>query len=422
MLKEFASFVPPEGLKILLVLFLSFLIGLEREEHQSRETHYAFGGIRTFPLMGLLGYMLALISGDALLPLSIGFVVVGAFMLVSYVHKLKGSEKSGITTEISGLGTYLLGALVYREHFWIASTIVVASLLLLELKTGLEDLAEKLPQEEIVTFTKFLLLTVVLLPIAPNAEFTVFAINPFKTWLVVVAVSTVSYASYVLQKVTKDKGGVALAALLGGAYSSTVTTVVLAKRAARENRPHLFSGGILMASGVMYVRLAALVALFNPALAVKLIPAFGVLAAGALAGGWAWSRRPDGSEGVLKREYQAKNPLEIRAAFAFALVFLAVLVGSRLAVTYLGHAGVYTLSALMGVADVDPLILGMTQSAGASTPLGVAAASILIAAASNNVAKGVYAYSFADRPTGRQALGLLLLLGAAGLFPLFLVL
>ena len=79
----------------------------------------------------------------------------------------------------------------------------------------------------------------------------------------VVAISAISYASYVLQKVTKGQGGIVLAALLGGAYSSTVTTVVLARRVSVENQPHLFSGGILMASGVMYLRLAILLALFN---------------------------------------------------------------------------------------------------------------------------------------------------------------
>ena len=56
-------------------------------------------------------------------------------------------------------------------------------------------------------------------------------ISPFKTWLVVVAVSAISYGSYVIQKATRGKGGVILAALLGGAYSSTVTTIVLSRRA-----------------------------------------------------------------------------------------------------------------------------------------------------------------------------------------------
>src|SRR5947209_2893784 len=54
--------LPPEGVKIVLVLFLAFLLGLEREEHKATAAEYAFGGVRTFPLIGLIGYATALLS------------------------------------------------------------------------------------------------------------------------------------------------------------------------------------------------------------------------------------------------------------------------------------------------------------------------------------------------------------------------
>ena len=62
--------------------------GLEREEHKAAGGSYFFGGVRTFPLIGLIGYSLALISGTQLLPLTIGFLVVAGFLLLSYWHKL----------------------------------------------------------------------------------------------------------------------------------------------------------------------------------------------------------------------------------------------------------------------------------------------------------------------------------------------
>ena len=263
-LVELYRWLPPEAAKILLVLFLSFLIGLEREEHKFAAGSYSFGGVRTFPLIGLIGYTVALLSGAQLLPVTFGFMVVGAFLLLSYWHKLSRVETAGITTEMSGLTTYLVGALVCYDHLWIATALSVVSLLLLELKTALEKLASRAAPEEILTFAKFLLLSAVILPALPNHEFGHFHINPFKTWLVVVAVSTISYGSYVLQKVTKEKGGVVLTAFLGGAYSSTVTTVAMSRRAAREDRPHLFAGGILIASGMMYVRLGRSPDSFQP--------------------------------------------------------------------------------------------------------------------------------------------------------------
>jgi uncharacterized membrane protein (DUF4010 family) len=105
-------------------------------------------------------------------------------------------------------------------------------------------------------------------------------------------------------------------------------------------------------------------------------------------------------------------------AFSFAVLFLAMLVATQLAITHLGRAGVNILAAIMGVTDVDPFIMGMTQAAGSLTPLRVAGAAVLIAAASNNLMKGIYAYSLADRKTGTQSLALLTALAALGLVPL----
>ena len=415
---EFYHWLPPEAAKIVLVLFLSFLIGLEREEHKITAGSYSFGGVRTFPLIGLIGFSMALISGPQMLPVTLGFIVIGAFLLLSYWHKISSSQVAGVTTEMSGLATYLIGALVCYDHFWIATTLSVASLLLLELKTALEKVATLAAPEEVLTFAKFLLLCAVILPALPNQPFGRFHINPFKTWLVVVAVSAISYGSYILQKVTKESGGVVLTALLGGAYSSTATTVAMARRAAREDRPHLFAGGILIASGVTYLRLAALVALFNRQLTKMLAPAFIVIAVVAIAIGWFWSRRSDPVDSQIKREYQPGNPLELGAAFIFAIFFLGMLVATQLAVTYLPKAGVNILAALVGVTDVTPFVMGMTQAADTLTPLKVAAAAVMISAASNNVVKAIYAYSLADRKTGTQSLAFLIALAAAGLAPL----
>jgi uncharacterized membrane protein (DUF4010 family) len=418
MLTELYRWLPPEGAKILLVLFLSFLTGLEREERKSTAEHYSFGGVRTFPLIGLVGYAMALLAAGELLPITLGFGVVGGFLMLSYRHKLANNGTAGVTTEMSGLMTYLVGALVYKEQFWIATTLSVAGMLLLELKAALESLAKRTAGAEIFTLTKFLLLAAVILPVLPNKDFGPFQINPFRTWLVVVVVSAVSYGSYVIQKLTKGKGGVLLAAILGGAYSSTVTTVVLSRRAAREGRPHIFSAGILLASGMMYLRLAGLLALFNRNLFLALGLPFAALAAAAGLVSWLLFRMPDAKTGEVKREYEPQNPLELRAAFFFAALFLVMLIATRLAVVYLGKAGVYSLAAIMGVADVDPFIMGMTQSTGSLTPVSVGAAAILVAASSNNLVKGIYAYVLCDRETGRQSLLLLAGLAALGLSPL----
>jgi uncharacterized membrane protein (DUF4010 family) len=135
--------------------------------------------------------------------------------------------------------------------------------------------------------------------------------------------------------------------------------------------------------------------------------------------GWLWTRRADPDTTTVSTAFEPKNPLDLLTAFLFAVLFLSMLIATQLAVTYLGKAGVNTLAAIMGVTDVDPFIMGMTQAAGTLTAVKVAAAAVLIAAASNNVVKGIYAYSFGDRQTGVQSLALLTALAALGLVPLF---
>jgi uncharacterized membrane protein (DUF4010 family) len=413
------SLLPTEGLKIILVLFLSFLVGLEREEHHAdpngRE-RYAFGGVRTFPLLGLIGYALSLVSGDNLIPPTIGFAVIGGFLWLSYQHKLAKYQTAGVTTEMSALATYLVGVLVSHGQFWIATTIAVTSVLLLELKTALENLSRRLPGEEILAFAKFLLLTAVILPIVPDRNFGSFGFNPFKAWLVVVAASGISYGSYLLQKTSQRRESVFLSAVLGGAYSSTVTTVILAKRSRQAHSPRLFAGSMLMASGTMYARLLILIVLFNRGLAARLLWPFLIAGTAGLVFGWYWARVPTSGRKGGRENLLINNPLELSAAFFFAAMFVALLAASHYAIARFGQGGIYGLAAISGTVDVDPFVLGMTQSGQA--PM-LAAHVIAIAASSNNLMKGVYAFGFGDRQTGSQALALLSALAILGLVALF---
>lgn len=418
MTDKLLQLIPPEGFKILLTLFLCFLIGLEREEHRAAGQRYSFGGVRTFPLIGLTGYAMALLSGDQLLPVTFGFGVIGAFLWLSYQHKLETYNEAGVTTEVSGLVTYVIGALVSRDQLWIATTIAVVSMLLLELKEFLENLTARIPAVEILTFTKFLLLTFVILPIVPNKDFSPFAVNPFKAWLIVVAISGVSYGSYLLEKMSKGKGGIRLSALLGGLYSSTFTTVVMAKEAKKAGAPHTYAGGILIASGVMYFRFLALVGIFNRQLMGRLLVPFLVLGIIGIAGGWAWSSLSDAPVTETKSAYSTRNPLELSSAFLLGFVFVVVLVATNFALIHLGNGGIYGMAVISGLAPVDPFIMGLTQTAGKMTAMSLAVAGVILAAASNNFAKAFIALALADRKTGRQSLILMLALTALGLVPL----
>jgi uncharacterized membrane protein (DUF4010 family) len=405
--------VPQQVVQLALVLFLSLLVGFEREEHKARIGHYVFGGVRTFPLIGFVGYGLARLTEGNVLSLAIGFAVVGSLMAVSYAHKVKADPTAGATTEVSGLLTYLVGGLVYAGAYWLAVALGVLAVLLLELREVLEKLTARVGRDEVTAFVKFLVIAIVILPVLPDRPLTRFAIDPFRAWLVLVAVSGMSYASYVLQKWLQGRGGVLLTAVLGGAYSSTATTVVLARQAKDAGTPRVHAGGVLAASGVMYARMIVLIALFDLPLAAVLAPWFGALAVAAVGAGALLALRRGQAKSPAAPP-TARNPLQLRTAAVFGVAFCAVLVLSRLAVEHLGHSGLYGLAALTGLSDVDPFVLSLAQSGTRSVPVHVAAVAIALAAAANNVAKGFYALALGDRATGRLSLLLLGLLAVAG--------
>jgi uncharacterized membrane protein (DUF4010 family) len=290
--------------------------------------------------------------------------------------------------------------------------------ILLQEKTRLETMAATLPEDELRAAVRFLLLTGVILPAVPNRPFTAFEINPFTICLVVVAVSGISYLSYLLQRYWRREGGLFLTGLLGGAYSSTVTTVALARRAKQEvHPPAAYLGAIVAATGMMYLRLWVLVALFAPVLARELVFVFWSLGIAAIGVGAFLNRKRGG--GVVpeqapidgERRRATVNPLELYSAFTFAGLFLVVLVVTRLVAGRFGGTGLLVMAAIMGTTDVDPFILGLTQQSAGAAPVALAALAVVVAAAANNLMKGVYAYAFGPRRVGAPTL--LVLVGFA---------
>jgi uncharacterized membrane protein (DUF4010 family) len=97
----------------------------------------------------------------------------------------------------------------------------------------------------------------------------------------------------------------------------------------------------------------------------------------------------------------------------FAILFIVVSFVSNWAKAQFGTSGIYTLAAIVGVTDIDPFVLNLAQGGTSGMPDGALAAAILIAAASNNILKALYAAFFAGgRATAVSAAVLVLLAGA----------
>jgi uncharacterized membrane protein (DUF4010 family) len=404
------SYLPEEVFGFVLTLGLSLLIGIEREEHEPD----GIGGVRTFPIIGLGGYILIAAFPDTVIPFSVGLVVTGILVALSHWYFLTKDEP-GITTEAAVLLTFALGGCAAKGMYWLAIATGVITVILLQEKHLLEGLATKLPRHELSTLLRFLLLTAVVLPVIPSRDFTPFEINPFKLWLVVVAVLGVSYVSYLLRIWWGDDRGILLAGLLGGAYSSTVTTVVLARQSkGKGDCTAGFAGGIVAATGMMYLRLWILLMLFAAPLAHRLTVIFWALGLAAIAVGVAlnrYGRNDHDCEFDSEKAESKTNPLEMTSAITFAVIFLTVLVLTQWVAGRFGNTGVLVLAGIMGAADVDPFILGLTQTVGVTLDIGTAALAVIIASAVNNLMKGVYALIFGAPRTGQLSFVLLAAFG-----------
>jgi uncharacterized membrane protein (DUF4010 family) len=408
--------------KLGLVLGLSFFFGLAFEGFYWNSALSRPGGIRTFPLLALSGALLYAFEPKLALPFCVGLIVLGVWLYPYYqseVTRGAGSREAsdGLMVPICNLVAYVLGPLALVGRPWLAIAMTVVAVVLLQARDRLHGLAKRIPSQEVITLAQFLVLIGVILPLLPkDAVTTLTPITPFQVWLAVVVVSSVSYGSYLLQKLVSARESLLSTSVLGGLYSSTVTTVVLARKLAQDpvNR-HEFQSGIVLATALMYLRLGAVVAIFNLPLALRLAAPLFMLA---LVGGALamlclhFGRRA--AQGDAVGVPKPANPLELRSALVFAVLFVVISIVTTWVETRFGRAGVYTLAGVVGVTDIDPFVLGVAQGGVANLGESNAAAAVLIAASSNNVLKAVYAASFAGLRRSMQSAGSLALLAALG--------
>jgi uncharacterized membrane protein (DUF4010 family) len=89
--------------------------------------------------------------------------------------------------------------------------------------------------------------------------------------------------------------------------------------------------------------------------------------------------------------------------------------------SWFGHGGIYTLSALSGVADVDAVSLSLAQSTKGSLPLSVGRTGILIAAMVNTVVKAVLATAIGGWHLAKWCTSILLISLGFSLMAMFLI-
>ncbi|MDE3214248.1 MAG: DUF4010 domain-containing protein, partial [Bacteroidota bacterium] len=206
----------------------------------------------------------------------------------------------------------------------------------------------------------------VILPLLPDKPISPdFNISPYKFWLSIVAVSGISYFSYLLKKFVFPSSGILLTGILGGLYSSTATTIILAKKSKEMPDDKRVTAAIVLATTMMYLRIFLLALFFNQIIAIEMAPYFGVLILASSAIAVYYARKPATNlpGNTVTTEVKAHgNPLEFKTAFIFAALFIFFAFITGFVRNNYGTGGIKMLSFVVGVTDIDPFILNLFQS------------------------------------------------------------
>ena len=392
-------------------LLIGALIGVEREKRKG-DGEPGIGGLRTFILFALIGAMAGFLSRGSAVPwiLIAAMVPVAALVVAGYWLTSRAQPDSfGLTTEVAAVIVCLLGAMTMLGHRELAIGLGVVTAAVLAYKQPLHGLVAKLGWDDVYAGLRLLVATFIILPLLPDHTLDPWdALNPYKLWLLVILISSLSLVGYVATRWLGSGRGTVLTGITGGLVSSTAVTLSFAKRGGDE--PHASASlacGILVAWTIMFARVLVMVLAVNRDLLPPLLPPFAAMGLVALAAAWLLYRQSDKATAV--EDVPLKNPFSLTAAVKFGLLFAAVLLMVKLAQHYFPGGGIYALATLAGLTDVDAITLSMAEYARANS-VTVAATAITLAALSNTVVKAGMVVSL-----GGPALRRPVLLASAGL-------
>lgn len=374
-------------------LAIGLLIGVERGWRSRDEKEgQRVAGLRTYGLTGLLGGSAGLLS-QYIGMIVFGFIFLGfsAAVTVVYAMHRRVSGDASITSLITILLTFLLGALATLDHVNLATSTAVVTAILLRFKDTLHAWLRSLEQDELHAALQLLLISIVLLPILPDHSYGPWqAFNPYEIWWMVVLIASISFVGYLVMKTSSPRKGVILTALAAGMVSSTALTLHFSRLSQQQgDMKNLLAAGILVACGTMFPRIVLISSLINPALFNALIIPMAVMTILTFsAAAFMWNQSVDYHPSKFTH---LGNPLELKSALFFGALLVLIILLGKAAIHFFGETGIYLLAAVSGIADVDPINLTLSRMSTAELSLDVAILGIVIASSSNTLIKAILA-------------------------------
>jgi uncharacterized membrane protein (DUF4010 family) len=375
----------------LAALLIGALVGTEREKRKRDDPARAFGGIRTHILLALAG------GASAWLARALGapWILVATLLAVAAMgvadHVKRGLDTPdgapGFVSEIVAIAVVLLGAMVVVGDATLAVALAVVVSAVLAFRQPLHGLVERIGVDDILAGVKLLIASFIVLPLVPDRPVDPWGvINPYQLWVLVVALSALSLVGYVAIRWLGKARGIAITGLAGGLTSSTATTLNLARGSRLGGLSvsgDAASAGVLLAWLMMFVRVMVIVFATNRALFVVAWPPLVAMAALTALLAARHYLKGAGDPAAIN-DMPVANPFSLASAMRFAALFAALLLAIRLAGQVLPSAGLYVVSGLAGMLDVDAITLSLT---GGSASLGRSAVAVIIALLANTVFK-----------------------------------
>ena len=383
--------------KLFIDFFITFsfslLIGIEQRRHFTAKGKNNFGTDRTFTFIGTLGFILALLPSPFYM--ISGLIAITFFLGIFYFSKLKAGQGYGFTSEVLALLIFCMPVIVMQQPRWLAILLYVLLLLLAEMKGYFETFSKKLDKDDFFTLSKFIIMLGVILPVLPKQNISTWLpVSPYKIWLAIAVISGISYTSYLLKKYIFPNAGLLLTGILGGLYSSTATTFIIARKSNEElAAPNQYAGAILSATAMMYLRLFVLAIIFNLSLAMLVLPYFlSLFIISLFTSWWIYKKKNETTAAGEHLISIHSNPLEFKIAIVFALLYLVFTALTQLTLQYFG-----TRQTPMIVVRSSSLKL-LAESNRSQTSLGsFAAAAITKFSASGTCSIATASKSFAVR-------------------------
>jgi uncharacterized membrane protein (DUF4010 family) len=375
-------------LRLLIVLGIGTVIGLEREHSAMKEKTESIAGIRTFMLVAVLGFL----GGMFFYVLSswIYFaIILAAGMLTGVSYWIKADKGDiGTTTEFTLLICLLLGTLTFLGFIEISLTITVVVAVILSSKPKLHFIVGKITEEELYDFIRFAIIALLVFPFLPDKTFGPNNIlNPREIGWVIILTSGLGFIGYLLMKFLGSKRGILLSGILGGLVSSTAVTWVFSKKS-KEHEAHAKTCAIaiLAASSIMVLRVMVWTYIFNISLFNDAWLSFFFVFLAALGVTLYLYFKEKDSETVTPAIQQNK-PLDLQSAFFFGVIYVVILLVVNYAHEHLGEKGMIMSSAIAGLSDIDAISITVSKMAGVGLSFPVATKALLIATISNTLVK-----------------------------------